>query len=105
MNSQSAANQMIGTRTLHVAQLYWGADSPVSRIISLWLLSLVTPFRIYSVQVLQSYLSLKRSIDDPYMFADKKKKKREKNSQLAFYLNLYWTVTGPTGFLLCRQLK
>ena len=27
---------MIGTRTLHVAHLYWGADSPISRIISLW---------------------------------------------------------------------
>ena len=35
INSQSAANQMIGTCTLHVAHLYWGADRPVSRIISL----------------------------------------------------------------------
>ena len=34
---QSAANQIIGTCTLHVAQIYWGADSPVSRIISLCL--------------------------------------------------------------------
>ena len=25
---------MIGTRTLHVAHLYWGADSPICRIIS-----------------------------------------------------------------------
>ena len=37
INSQSAANQMIGTRTLHVAHLYWGADGPVSGIINLWL--------------------------------------------------------------------
>ena len=27
-----AASQMIGTCTLHVAHLYWGADSPVGRI-------------------------------------------------------------------------
>ena len=35
LNSKSAANQMIGTRTLHVAHLYWGVDSPDSRILSL----------------------------------------------------------------------
>ena len=27
---------MIETHTLYIAHLYWGADSPVSRIISLW---------------------------------------------------------------------
>ena len=35
INSQSVAYQMTGTRTLHIARLYWGADSPVSIIISL----------------------------------------------------------------------
>ena len=41
-NSQSAANQMIGNRPLQIAHLYWGADSPVSRIISLWTHSSIT---------------------------------------------------------------
>ena len=29
INSQSTAKQMIGTRTLHVAHLYWGEEAPL----------------------------------------------------------------------------
>ena len=47
INSQSAANRMIGTRTLHVADLYWGADGPFSRITSLRSSSLITYIGIF----------------------------------------------------------